>query len=358
MFKYIFKRMALAILTLFIILIFSYTLIVIFIKNPYEIKLINETDNLLRQQYEAKSQAFKAIPVFTKIATYFSKFFSGDFGEIYIPQQGYNNIPELFFGPLGWSILISLPSFIISASLGILIGVLAGYKRGTWIDNLINAFVFVFIAVPSFILAPMFLNVFQKLGFDIRFISPFEIGDGWSATIKSVIPAITVVSLGSLAGYTLYSRNQVVTVLTSNYVLIAKTKGLSGGAIFRKYVLRNISIPLATIIIPSYLILLSGSIVVEKFWFIPGSATIIANSFPAGEINIVMFNIFFFTTLGLFTQVIVDISYPLIDPRIKYEASSGINLFNIISAAKKRKLEYQTMLNKQNNAAINKEGGE
>ncbi|WP_029609010.1 ABC transporter permease [Mycoplasma simbae] len=343
MFKYFAKRMALAILTLFIVLLFSYTLIVLFIKNPFEIALISESDNAKRKALEALSMQYNATPIISKIIDYFSRFFRADYGQIFFQKADYSTIPELFFKPLGWSILVSLPSFIISAFAGILLGVWAGYKRGSWIDNAISGFVFVFIAVPSFILAPMLLNVFQKIGFDIRFVSPEEIGAGWGDTIKSIIPAIVVVSLGSLAGYTLYARNQVVTVLTSNYVLIAKTKGLSAGAIFRKYVLRNISIPLATIIIPSYIILLSGSIIVEKFWFIPGSASIIANSFPAGEINVVMFNVFFFTALGLFTQVIVDISYPFIDPRIKYQASSGISLSMIWHARKMRQLEYNAL---------------
>lgn len=340
MFKYITKRMALAILTLFVVLIFSYTLVVLFIKNPYEIQLISENNHTQRLILESKSKEYDAIPVIVKMAQYFAKFFRFDYGEIFKPIGGYNTIPDLFLKPLGWSILVSLPSFVISSILGVMIGVLAGYKRGTWIDNAISAFVFVFIAVPSFVLAPIILGIFQKLGFDTRFIHPSEVGEGWGSTILSVIPAIVVVSLGSLAGYTLYSRNQVVTVLTSNYVLIAKTKGLSNWQIFRKYVFRNISIPLATVIIPSYLILLSGSIIVEQFWFIPGTATTIANSFPNGEINVVMFSVFFFTALGLFTQIIVDISYPFIDPRIKYQASSGINIFQIFKAHKLRKMQW------------------
>jgi oligopeptide ABC transporter permease protein len=71
--------------------------------------------------------------------------------------------------------------------------------------------------------------------------------------------------LGSLAVYTTYARNQVITVLTSNYVLIAKTKGLSQKQIFFKYVLRNISIPLIAIILPSFVFLLSGSIIIERY---------------------------------------------------------------------------------------------
>lgn len=346
MFKYISKRIGLAILTLFVILIFSYTLTVIFIKNPYEIQLIAETDTEKRRGLEELSRQYNAIPIITKIGNYFANIFKFQYGEIFDKSGAYESIPQLFFEPLKWSILVSLPSFIISATTGVIVGIIAGYKRGTWVDWIISGFVFVFIAVPSFILAPMFLGIFQKAGFDIRFISPYSQGATWAQTIKSVIPAIAVVSLGSLSGYTLYSRNQVVTVLTSNYVLIAKTKGLGNFEIFKKYVFRNISIPLATIIIPSYLILLSGSIIVEQFWFIPGTSTIIANSFPKGEINILMFNILFFTALGLFTQIIVDISYPLIDPRIKYQASSGLNIFAILRAKKLRAQQWK-LLNEQ-----------
>lgn len=339
MHKYLWKRIALAILTLFIILIFSYTLIVSFITNPFEIRL--QDGSLTKEMKSAlieKSREYNNTPIFTKIITYFGAFFKGDYGDIYFSQSGTEakTIPQLFFGPLKYSLMVSIPAFVISAILGVTLGVFAGYKRGTIWDSIINVFVFIFIAIPSFILAPFFLNLFGKMGFQKRFIAIGETYGSGTATFLdsflSIIPAIIVITLGSLSVYTLYARNQTVTVLTSNYILIAKTKGLSNKQIFFKYVFRNISIPLIAIILPSYIILLSGSIVLEKFWSIPGTSSVIASAFPNGEINIVMFNIFFFTSLTLFTEIIVDISFAILDPRIVYESNSGFDLIKFIKA--------------------------
>ncbi|TNK87990.1 ABC transporter permease, partial [Mycoplasmopsis pullorum] len=113
--------------------------------------------------------------------------------------------------------------------------------------------------------------------------------------IKSWLPPILILVLGSLSGYITFVRNQVITVLTSNYVLIAKTKGLGTVEIFLKYVLRNISIPLATALIPSYIGLLTGGVVIESYWEIPGTSKVLASSFPNGEVNLIMFNTVFFT---------------------------------------------------------------
>ncbi|UUD34990.1 ABC transporter permease [Mycoplasmopsis caviae] len=337
MIKYIFKRIAFAILTLFIIIIFSYSIIIAFQQNPYRIAAGQEgLSTFERAQRLRDADEFDKIPGIVKLFGYLGDILKFEYGKVYTYKSEYETIPEMFFDPLKWTILISLPAFIISAILGTTIGILAGYKRGTIWDSLINVFVFIFIAVPSFVLAPFFINIFNKMGFGRSFISPYELGGSWAKTIKSIIAPISLLSFGSLAVYTLYSRNQVITVLTSNYVLIAKTKGLSGSQIFFKYVFRNISIPLAAIIIPSYITLLSGSIIIERFWLVKGTSDLIINAFPNGETNIVMFNILFFTTLSLFTDVLVDVTFTLIDPRIKYSKGGGINWFEVIKAKKAR----------------------
>ncbi|WP_406617237.1 ABC transporter permease [Mycoplasmopsis adleri] len=354
MHKYLWKRIALAVLTLFIILIFSYTLIVSFITNPFEIKLQDPSlSKELREVYRIKAREYDATPVIVKLVNYFKGFFQGNFGDIMFPANGTDarTIPELFFKPLKYSLLVSLPAFVISAVLGITLGVFAGYKRGTLWDSIINIFVFVFIAIPSFIIAPFFIDLFAKAGFRETFVAVgSETGHGpatpWDSFV-SVIPAILVITLGSLAVYTLYARNQTVTVLTSNYILIAKTKGLSGTQIFFKYVFRNISIPLIAIVLPSYIGLLSGSIILERFWSIPGSSSVIASAFPNGEINIVMFNIFFFTALSLFTEILVDISFVILDPRIVYESSSGFDLVKYLKAKRIRSKKMRALFKEQ-----------
>ncbi|MBU4692486.1 ABC transporter permease [Mycoplasma zalophi] len=341
--KYILQRIAFAILTLFIISLFSYVLIATFsTTNPFrELAINNKVPNI--EQF-VKDQEIKYgwdKNVLTQYFTYIGKFLSGDFGFVF---NGQNNpfgaeittMPQLFFKPLKYSIMISLPAFIVSAITGIILGTFAGYKRGTLLDSGINIFVLIFIALPSFIIAPIAINIAINSGLPSTVFKPGD-GQPMSVVIKSYLTPIFVVTLGSLAGYTSYTRNQVITVLTSNYVLIAKTKGLSNLEIFRKYVFRNISIPIFSIVFPSYVVLLTGSIVVEVYWNVPGTSQIIAKAFPSGERNVVMFSTLFFTFLSLITEIITDVSYAILDPRIKYSSSSGKNRLAYLQAYIERK---------------------
>lgn len=360
MHKYIFKRILIAIFTLCVVLIFSYTLIAAFGKNPYDIKLaiMRESggkDFKLIKEIERQRENYANTPIIVKFANYFGKLFKGDVGTYFgkIGQTSYENISvrKVFWQFLPKSLLISIPAFVISAILGSVLGIVAGYKRGTPVDHAINVFVFIFIAIPSFIIAPIFIQIFTSFGFPVKYV-PFIRGDTtgrftFIKSLKSVIPPILVVSLTSMAIYTLYARNQTVTVLTSNYILIAKTKGLSGSQIFWKYVLRNISIPLTALILPSYIWLLSGSIIVERFWDVEGTAMILAYAFPNGEINAVMYSILLFTTLTLFTDILVDISFVILDPRIVYENSSKRDYIKIIKMYFLRKKKMNKLFAEQ-----------
>lgn len=140
-----------------------------------------------------------------------------------------------------------------------------------------------------------------------------------------------------MAVYVSYTRNQVITVLTSNYVLIAKTKGLKPTQIFFKYVLRNISIPLFSLLFGSFLGLLSGSIIIEKYWDVPGTSQVIARSFPTGEINIIMFSTIFFTGLALASSIFVDVMFAVLDPKITYAAKNKKNYWLFFKAFLERK---------------------
>ncbi|WP_027120037.1 ABC transporter permease [[Mycoplasma] testudinis] len=364
MFTYILKRIGFAIITLIIIIFVVYILVALFSDNPFFIppgevpppRTTSEIDNAVQNSIRAHflapgSTATNRIPenVLTRFGYFVQSIFDPQqpFGQVFNPANllGQRNIPALFFGNLRYTTIIVLPSFIVSSILGIMLGVFAGYKRGKILDTGINFFVVFFIALPSFILAPIAIAItfFLKVA-PSRFLQFDTPGQSMQAVINSWITPIVVLTLVSLASYTSYTRNQVITVLTSNYVLIAKSKGLGKGSIFFKYVLRNISIPLASMLIPSYILLLSGSIVIEQFWNVPGSSRVIVQSFPNHEINIIMFNIVFFTALSIFTTILVDVSFVLLDPTIKYAQASQ---YNVLKFAK------SYMMRKKNINAIN-----
>lgn len=350
MFSYILKRIGFAILTLLVIIVFVYILVAIFAKNPFfdspdakldtELERLNALKESIRFHYlTPDSTVQRQIPenILVRLGFFIQSIFDPNkpFGDIISPAltSSFGTIPNLFFRPLRTTSIIVIPAFVVSAILGILLGIFAGYNRGKIVDSGINFFVIFFVALPSFIFAPIVIAISIALGFPNRVLEPgtqqaqfFGLGE----IIKSWVPPILVVTISSLAGYTSYTRNQVITVLTSNYVLIAKSKGLGRIEIFFKYVLRNISIPLVTLLIPSYIGLLSGSIIIERFWQIRGTSEVIVNAFPKGEINIIMFNLIFFTALAVFTVILVDVSYVILDPRIKYAQASQYNFGRLV----------------------------
>ncbi len=334
MIKYLVKRVSLAIISLFLLLTIVYLLTASFADTPY-LGDPNDYQNWM------ESNGFNK-PVVVRYGIYLSNFFRGDFGAIYSTNNGFNNIPDFFFKPLLWTLWITIPSFFISVILGTILGIVAGYNRGKWIDVLINLFVVIFIGLPSFVIAPIILLIANSSNGLI--ISQFVYPDiqGWSLTIKSLILPIITITLGSLAGYTILVRNQIVTILTSNHILIAKAKGLTQLEIFWKHIIRNILIPLISYIVPSFIALLLGNIIIEQFFGVPGASTAIMQAFPNGEINIVMFSIFFIASLSMIGQIVLDISYIFIDPKIKYFENSKTSIIkNILNYIKRNKNYYQ-----------------
>ncbi|TDV24411.1 oligopeptide transport system permease protein [Mycoplasmopsis mustelae] len=380
MWKYILQRIGFAIITLFIIVFIVYLLTAQYSENPFvnelntqkgdsginpttleskKIELFNKSVqyHFLPASWEGKYNQYRDIWTtyklnsFIRFSYWISDLFTNKehpfglpFAEGLFSSTGAKSIPNLFFRNLKYSVIVTIPAFIISAILGILFGIFAGYKRGTWVDTVVNIFALIFIALPSFIIAPILISILTSAGVAPVVLKNTTGGVQYSTTkiIVSWLPPIAIVTLGSLSVYINYTRNQVITVLTSNYVLIAKSKGLSRTEIFFKYVLRNISIPLAAIIIPSYIGLLTGGIVIETYWQVPGTSFIITQSFPNGEINIIMFNTFFFTLLGVFTTILVDISYTFLDPRIKYSTKASTWMI-LLKATLRRNAEFKKL---------------
>ncbi len=158
----------------------------------------------------------------------------------------------------------------------------------------------------------------RKVGLPVDWQTAEQLGK--TATV--IILPIAVISVSSFATLTYYIRNEVVEVLSSDYISIARAKGVSEARLFFKHILRNVSIPLVAIVLPSFVYIVMGSMVVEIFFGIPGSSHIFANAISNREIYVVMFSVLFFTALGLIVQILTDVIYVLLDPRIKIAEAS------------------------------------
>lgn len=347
MIRYLFKRVILALISLIILITLVYFLIASFSKNPFA--GVGKPEQAL----ELANAAGLNDPILIRFGRYIHDIFMGTFGKIYVPiGSETTNIPEFFFLPLRFTLLITVPAFIFSSIIGIGLGVLSGYKRGTWVEAVINIFVTFFIGLPSFVLAPIMIIIAVNSGGVILpdFKDPSNVG--WLIALKSLFLPILTVTLVSLAAYTILTRNQMVSILTSNQILIAKSKGLSSVDIFFKYILRNISIPIISSLFPSFIALLAGNVVIEQFFNVPGSSSVIIQAFPNGEINVIMFSILFFASLSFMSGIILDISYLLLDPRIIFVERGKINhINNMINRIKVNK-DYKMQMDRKN---INKD---
>lgn len=327
MVRYVFQRIIYAFLSLLCLITIVYLLAATFSKNPFD-----DLEDPAKAEFYFKQNGLDR-PILERFGNYLKDIFlHADFGKIYSPKGGEaaSSIPIYFFTSIKWSVLITLPALLLSAIIGLILGVLAGYKRGTWTDTLISFFVVLFVGLPSFVLAPiMILIAISSNGAIIfDFIDPSV--DGWMLTLKSLGLPILTVTLSSLSGYTLLARNQIITILSSNHVLIAKSKGLDNWEIFSKHIVRNISIPILDFLLPSFVWLLSGNVLIEQFFRVPGASTVITYAFPNGEINILMFSIWFFSGLSLLSQIILDILCVAIDPRIKLAKTENVDIFTRI----------------------------
>ncbi len=324
--KYFLKRLILSFLALMIIAVIVYFLMGLLKGSP-----INEANYKTREEYLSD---FKALgldkPIGTRFLIYVSDIFTGKgFGVIYQNQLRNTSIPELFFTPLIFTLWITIPAYLFSSFFGITLGFLAGYKRGTWVDTAINVFVILFAGIPSFVLAALALFMGNILGLPTAFINPSE---GYKLFLLSLVLPVLVMTLTSLVTYTYFARNEVVSILNSNQVTIARAKGLDEWNVFKKHVLRNSAIPLVSLFLTSFLILLSGSIVIETFFQVPGTSSIIISAVKNSEFNIVMFQTLFFVSIGLVIGIIIDILYVFLDPRIKYSSASEFKFIKFLKA--------------------------
>jgi len=200
-------------------------------------------------------------------------------------------------------------TFIVAVPIGLALGVLAAFRRGSWVDNLVTITIIAGISIPSFILATMlilFVAVSLKL---------LPTG-GWAGPRNMILP-VFVNSLGVIALIARYTRTSVLEVLSADYVRTAYSKGLKTRQVLTRHVLRNALIPVVASIGPIFPGLATGSVFVESIFRIPGLGNFFALSITRLDYPLIMGTVLLFTFLVGFFNVLTDIFYTLIDPRVR-----------------------------------------
>ena len=317
MFKYILKRLGLLLMTFAIIMIICFVLIKLL---PVVINLpFGKDHEILKAQLEVRGY-YDPIPV--QFLNYLKRIFvHGDLGVIVnLPEFRNQPVWDVFVRQLPPTILINIYSSLIAVPIGIALGIFAALKKNKWQDHLISTGVMVFISVPSFVYAFLvqfilcfllgLLPLTMNAGFDYFTWDMF----------KSMLPAVICLSFGSIAGYARYTRAELTEVLTSEFMLLARTKGLTKAQAVTKHALKNAMVPILPSIISSFVSVLSGSLIIENIFGVPGVGSLYINSVNQLDYDVFMGCNVFYTFIGLAAAIVVDLSYGFIDPRIRMGA--------------------------------------
>lgn len=308
--KYLLNRVFFMIITLWLIATVTFFLMQLLPGTPYtnQERLSPETIEMLNRQVGLDK------PVIVQYGIYLSNLIQGDFGISF--QFKNQPVAALLAGRIGPSLQLGLQAIIFGTLAGILLGTISAMKQNTWVDTSSTLMAILGRSIPNFVFAVLLQYVFAiKLGW-------FPIAK-WDGFLYTILPTIAL-AMSPLADSARFVRTEMVEVLHSDYVELARAKGLSRWQIAFKHGLRNSLIPLLTLIGPLAVALMTGSLVVENIFAIPGIGEQFVKSITTNDYPTIMAVTILYSFMLVVVIFIVDILYGLVDPRIRLsEGSKG-----------------------------------
>ena len=332
MFKYVTKRLGLMLFTFFIIFTMCFVLIKLLPiptnalpgQDPEIIMKTLEGRGWITNIREGANGVWEydRVPILQQFATYIRRIVTkGDFGIVTTYGEYLNmNIWEVFVSHLPPTILINIYSTLIGVPIGLGLGILAALKKNKWQDQVINIFIILLISVPSIVLALLIQYVFCfKLRWFPLVMSTSDDYFTWEV-FRSMLPAVFALCLGSIAGYARYTRAELSEVLTGEFMLLARTKGLTKRQAIYRHAMRNSMVVIFPSILSEFISVLSGSLIIEKMFGINGVGGLYLNTITFQDYDFFMLLSGFYTLVSLTAGIVIDISYGFIDPRIRMGA--------------------------------------
>lgn len=298
--KFIIKRIFLMILTLIIIMAMLIPLILLM---------------------PAKGYAWhpESPEIFIEVCVYYFKqiFLQFNFG---IKQGTYQDVAGWIAEQMPYTLYVTIPALIISLPLGTFFGALAALYKNRWQDQIINVVITLLVSVPEFVTG-MMIQYF--IGFKLnKFPLVFGYGDNffsWELFRTAIMPIIALI-LPPMATCMRYIRGELSESLTSEYVLLARVKGLTRRQTLIRHAFRNSMMPLLPMYQSCIIAVFTGSFFVERIFSIPGIGRTFINSMTEGWQDVFLCLAMFYTILTLVAGLVTDVGYGLIDPRIRIGA--------------------------------------
>ena len=310
MFVYILKRIGAALLTLLLIMTITFFLMNSIPGSPFL------TEKSTPKQIELANKKYgldKPLPV--QLFNYIVNYLKGDLGVSLKMQEG-TPITDIIFrqGKFGLSIKLGVVALLLAVAIGIPLGSIAAYKRGSWLDGLLRVFTTVGVAIPTFVLATLLLYFFA-----VRLKWLPTKSESLDSIKQYILP---VISLSSY--YTCYiaklTRTSMLDAINQDYIRTARAKGVKTNRIILKHALRNSLIPVVTYIGPVFAGIITGSFVVESTFSVPGLGKYFVQCVLNRDYTVIMATTVVLSALVIVMNLVVDIVYKIIDPRINITA--------------------------------------
>ena len=303
MLKYVAKRIGLAIVTIWAVAALTSFLMNMVPGGPFL------SEKAISPQATAALEAKYGLdkPLFQQYLTYITDALHGDFGDS-LKQRG-RTVMDIILMKFPVSARLGGVSVLVSLLIGIPLGCIAALKRGKFLDSLISVVATCGIAVPSFVICTVLLYF---LGVNLQLLPTMGL-TSW----KHYIMPVMALSFYTTAYIMRLMRSSMLDVLGQDYMRTARAKGLSGGVILFKHALRNAVLPVVTYVGPMLAYTVTGSFVVEKIFTIPGLGGEFIKAINGRDYTLIMGTTIFLATLIIIMNVVVDIVYKIVDPRIK-----------------------------------------
>ncbi len=303
--KYILKRVVIMVFTLLAILLILFILMHLMPGSPFnDEKLSDDQKAALYAKYGLDQ------PVVVQFFKYVGNMLRGDLGVSYKISKN-TPISQLIATRLPISLGVGFVSVMIGALVGLILGLIAALRHNTFVDSLCTVISVIGVSVPSYVFA---LALSYSIGFKFRLLP--MLFSQQQIVSSSVLPCISL-SMFTMASIARFTRNEMIEVLGSDYMLLAESKGISGASLIFRHGLRNALIPIVTVLVPLIVDLMTGSLVIEKIFAIPGIGSLLVNAIQSNDYNVVIALSFIYSAMYIAVMLAVDILYGIIDPRIR-----------------------------------------
>ncbi len=313
MFAFIARRLVATIPVLLFVAVFVFMLLR---RTPGDPAAVIAGDNATSDQVDAiRAKLGLDEPLLTQFYIWFSRMLSGDFGESFFFKK---TVAELITQRIEPTLMLSLCTIVLSVSIAIPLGVWAAARQGGWVDRIVMGFSVMGFSVPTFVIGYLLIYIFA-IQFSWLPVQGYRrLSEGLDEfALRMILPSFTLATI-FVALVSRITRASVIETLGEDYIRTARAKGLPARTVLLRHALRNAAVPIVTVIGIGIAALIGGAIITESVYNIPGIGRLTVDAVLARDFPVIQIVILVFSVAYVLINLVIDLAYSVLDPRIRY----------------------------------------